>query len=143
MFQSNRFNTVVTNETRERLLCAQNNSPPIAQGESHRGAVVAIQSAIAALNPGYMLGSGIDGFFGPRTGNAVEAFQRDYGLVADRIVGKQTLNQLDSLFSGGMSLEEARFRRLDGLARDLHLTAMRLTPADRQGYSPRVHEIPE
>jgi hypothetical protein len=62
--------------------------------------VIAIQSALADLNRGYLLVAEIDGYFGTRTYDAVEAFQRDYGLIADGIVGRQTMTQLDSLYSG-------------------------------------------
>ncbi len=99
MFNSNRFTSIVTQDTQDRLLKAQSNDRPIAQGESHPGAVAAIQGALAALNAAYLSSAEADGFFGPRTARAVEAFQRDYGLVADAIVGQQTLNQLDALFS--------------------------------------------
>lgn len=49
--------------------------------------------------------------YGSRTAAAVEAFQRDYGLYADGFVGRQTMTQLDVIYSGdvirtptGMSL---------------------------------------
>ena len=100
MFQSRRFTTVATRSTQDRLLRAQSNERPIVRGESHRGAVVAIQEALCTLNSGYVPPNGIDGYFGPRTFAAVDAFQREYGLIADGIVGMQTLNQLDALFSG-------------------------------------------
>jgi metacaspase-1 len=103
MFKSSRFTTVVTSDTRERLLRAQDNSPPIARAESHRGAVVAVQSALADLNGDYLLRVEVDGYFGARTGRAVEAFQRDYGLVADGVVGRQVLNQLDGIYSPDMT----------------------------------------
>ncbi len=99
MFNSNRFTSIVTQDTQDRLLKAQSNDRPIARGESHNGAVAAIQGALAALNSAYLSTAEVDGFFGPRTARAVEAFQRDYGLIADAIVGQQTLNQLDALFS--------------------------------------------
>jgi hypothetical protein len=99
VFNSQRFTTVVTPDTHTRLLRAQCNELPIARGESHRGAVVAVQSALASLNAAYLAPAEVDGFFGPRTARAVEAFQRDYGLVVDGIVGRQTLDQLDALFS--------------------------------------------
>lgn len=99
MFSATRFTKTVTAGTQKRLLLAQDNIQPIAIGEKDRGAVVAIQSALAALNTTYLSGSDVDGYFGPRTGAAVEAFQRDYGLACDRIVGRQVLTQLDALFS--------------------------------------------
>lgn len=99
MFQSRRFTTVPTRDSRDRLERAYNNSQPITQGEKNRGAVVALQGAISDLNRGYMVAAEIDGYFGPRTYQAVELFQRDYGLVPDGMVGKQTLSQLDTLYS--------------------------------------------
>lgn len=100
MFMSNRFTKAVTRLTHERLLAAQSNERPIERGETHRGSVVSIQEALNALNESYVPGSGIDGYFGRYTFAGVDAFQREYGLVADGIVGKQTLTQLDTLFSG-------------------------------------------
>jgi hypothetical protein len=47
-----------------------------------------------------MAGVEIDGAFGRRTEEAVEAFQRDYGLVADGVVGRQVLEQLDEIYAG-------------------------------------------
>lgn len=99
MLTARRFTTVPTKDCQERLAAAQSNQRPIARGENHRGAVIAIQSALSDLNQGYLYSGEVDGYFGSRTFAAVEAFQRDYGLVADGIVGKQTLSQLDALFS--------------------------------------------
>jgi hypothetical protein len=98
MLTAHRFTSVPTQSTRTRLESAQANERPIARGESHRGAVVAIQYALADLNKNYLLSAEVDGYFGSRTEAAVEAFQRDYGLVADGIVGRQTLTQLDTLY---------------------------------------------
>jgi metacaspase-1 len=99
MFNSNRFTAIVTNDTHARLLCVQSNEQPLSRGDSHRGAVAALQGALAALNNAYLSPAEVDGYFGARTARAVEDFQRDYGLVADGIVGRQTISQLDSLFS--------------------------------------------
>lgn len=41
---------------------------------------------------------GVDGIFGAETKAAVEAFQQEYGLTADGIVGQQTLYWLDETF---------------------------------------------
>ncbi len=99
MLTAHRFTTVPTNNTRMRLEAAMANERPIARGETQRGAVVAIQYALADLSGGYMTEADVDGFFGSHTHAAVVAFQRDYGLVADGIVGRQTLSQLDELYS--------------------------------------------
>src|SRR2546422_11641675 len=103
MLTAQRFTTVPTQDCRDRLEDALSNRKPIARGEQHRGAVVAIQSALSDLNRGYLLAAEIDGYFGSRTYIAVEAFQRDYGLAADGIVGRQTMTQLDSLYSGDVN----------------------------------------
>jgi hypothetical protein len=100
MLSAHRFTTVPTSTCRNRLEQALSNEKPIARGESNRSAVIVIQSALSDLNQSYLLPAEVDGYFGPRTYAAVEAFQRDYGLAADGIVGRQTLTQLDTLFSG-------------------------------------------
>src|SRR5688572_11991984 len=95
MLNAHRFTAVPTQDCRDRLDAALANERPIARGEKNRAAVVAIQYALADLSRGYLLAAEVDGFFGPRTQAAVEAFQRDYGLVADGMVGRQTITQLD------------------------------------------------
>ena len=99
MLLAHRFTAIPTRNCRMRLEEAQSNAMPIARGESNHSAVTAIQSALADLNRLYLSTAEVDGYFGPRTYAAVEAFQRDYGLAADGIVGRQTLTQLDTLFS--------------------------------------------
>ena len=100
---------------------ALSNRKPIARGEQHRGAVVAIQSALSDLNRGYLLAAEIDGYYGSRTYSAVEAFQRDYGLAADGIVGRQTMTQLDSLYSGDV------YRKSRGMS--VHVGVDKVDPA--------------
>ncbi len=100
MLTVRRFTTIPTRDCVQRLEDAAQNRRPIVRGEQHRGAVVAIQSALADLNRNYLLEAEVDGYFGPRTYAAVEAFQRDYGLAADGIVGRQTMSQLNTLYSG-------------------------------------------
>jgi Caspase domain/Putative peptidoglycan binding domain len=95
-----RFTSRATASTLERLEAAASNARPIGLRESHRGAVRAIQSALADLSDTYLLQAQVDGMFGPRTATAVEAFQRDYGLYADGFAGKQTMTQLDVIYSG-------------------------------------------
>jgi hypothetical protein len=99
MLTSHRFTAIPTQDCRNRLEAALSNSQPIARGERHRAAVAAIQSALADLNRGYLLPVEVDGYFGSRTYAAVEAFQRDYGLAADGMLGKQTMMQLDTLYN--------------------------------------------
>lgn len=59
--------------------------------------VLVVQDALNAL--GYT-GSGLDGYYGPGTRNAVTRFQRDQGLVADGVAGCQTLDRLTSMAAG-------------------------------------------
>ena len=42
----------------------------------------------------------IDGTFGPETKNAVVAFQKEYGLIQDGIVGEKTWDKMYSVFKG-------------------------------------------
>lgn len=65
--------------------------------------VTQIQQRLAEL--GYNPGTA-DGIFGTRTKNAVIAFQRDYGLVDDGIVGPNTLEALGLTGGGGSGGEE-------------------------------------
>src|SRR3954454_1082759 len=102
MLTAHRFTAVPTQDCRKRLEEALANQRTIARGEPHRGAVTAIQAALADLSGGYLLSVEVDGFFGNRTAAAVEAFQRDYGLVADGIVGRQVMTKLDLIYSGAM-----------------------------------------
>lgn len=99
MFTSRRFTTKLTPTTRRRLDAAIDNSRPISRRERDRGAVVAVQAALADLNRGYLSTADVDGHFGRITAAGVEAFQRDYGLYPDGIAGRQTLLELDNLFS--------------------------------------------
>ncbi len=105
MFVSTRFTNTVTAATHSRLEKVLDNSRPITRRERSRGAVVAIQAALSDLNQGYLVPAEVDGRFGTNTARAVEAFQRDYGLVADGVVGRQTLTELDHLYSGDLFRE--------------------------------------
>lgn len=68
--------------------------PTIRRGD--RGTDVAyVQSILAEL--GYDLGAaGVDGDFGRKTEEAVIAFQKKYGLVADGVVGPMTYEALEN-----------------------------------------------
>ena len=89
MLVSNRFTKSVTKATSQRFEAILDNSQPMTRREAHKGAVVAVQSALADLNKGYLMQAEVDGFYGSRTAEAVELFQRDYGLFADGVVGRQ------------------------------------------------------
>jgi hypothetical protein len=82
--------------------------------------VRAVQSALADFSESYLLQAQVDGMFGPRTAAAVETFQRDYGLYADGFVGRQTMTQLDVLYSGDV------VRAPSGVS--LHVGVNRLDP---------------
>lgn len=64
--------------------------PTLRQGD-WGGAVTALQ---IALNDKHSYGLAPDGLFGPRTSEAVRAFQRHMGLSADGVVGPQTWGAL-------------------------------------------------
>ncbi|WP_445661864.1 peptidoglycan-binding domain-containing protein [Bacillus sp. FSL K6-3312] len=63
-------------------------------------AVKAVQEALAALffypDKGAK-NNGIDGYYGPKTANAVKRFQLMHGLVADGIYGPKTKEKLKAL----------------------------------------------
>jgi len=74
-----------------RLLCLQR---PMLRGDD----VADLQLRLSHLgfDPGR-----IDGIFGPQTEQAVSAFQRNTGLVCDRVCGDDTVEALDQLGRGG------------------------------------------
>ncbi len=102
MLVSNRFTKTVTRSTRDRLEQMLDNSKPMTRREADHGAVVAVQAALSDLNRGYLAPAEVDGYFGTRTAAAVEMFQRDYGLIPDGVVGRQTLTELDQIFSSDL-----------------------------------------
>jgi hypothetical protein len=120
MLTAHRFTALVTQDCRRRLEDALSNSKPIARGEPHRAAVAAIQAALSDLNRGYLMEAEVDGYFGPRTTTALELFQRDYGLAADGTVGRQTMSQLDTLYSSDMVREP--------VGRSIHIGVNRIDP---------------
>lgn len=105
MLVSNRFTKNITEGTRTRLNQVLDNRQPMTRRERNRGAVVAVQAALSDLNQGYLVSAEVDGFFGNKTAQAVESFQRDYGLFADGVVGRQTLTELDQIFSSDLFRE--------------------------------------
>ena len=72
-------------------LPADPNTPELAQGASG-GAVAPLQQALQKYRgPGTPTDPGpIDGIFGPKTANAVKAYQGDRGVTVDGIVGDHT-----------------------------------------------------
>ena len=82
--------------------------PPLNRGD--RGPnVVRIQVILNRIGENYPAIpriSPVDGIFGPQTQNAVEVFQRSFGLTADGIVGKATWYQLVRLYVGVTDLAE-------------------------------------
>ena len=65
----------------------------------------------------------VDGLWGYRTTNAVKRFQRDYGLVADGIVGKNTEKALKITLSSGNASSSISSSNLDLLARCVYAEA--------------------
>lgn len=128
MLVANRFNRTPTQATQSRLAQVLDNTIPMTLRERNRGAVVAIQSALADLNRGYLARAEVDGYFGPRMATAVEVFQRDYGLFADGIVGRQTLTELDQMFASDT------FRRPQGMS--IHVGVNKVDPAHYGGEHP-------
>lgn len=120
MLTSNRFTNSLTKVTANRLKRVLDNSRPMTRRERNRGAVVAVQAALSDLNKGYLASAQVDGFYGRMTAGAVEIFQRDYGLFADSIVGRQTLLELDQLFSSDL------FRSPQGMS--IHVGVNRVDP---------------
>ncbi len=84
-----------------RVQSASNNSPSMKQGE--KGVAVAIvQQALVDLGLAMPLTTNnrrrlTDGIFGAETTRVVILFQNTFGLVADGVVGRQTLAKLDEL----------------------------------------------
>lgn len=72
---------------------------PVLQEGSRGPAVLELQRRLAALefDPGY-----IDGVFGPRTREAVMAFQRVHELGVDGVAGPRTWAALDATMPGGL-----------------------------------------
>ena len=89
----------------DALSRAADNKPPLARG-SEGDAVRCLQLGLFAL--GFALPVSVkqrpllaDGEFGSETDKAVRLFQRQQGLAADGIAGRQTLTRLDSLLRTG------------------------------------------
>lgn len=86
-----------------RLRSAQQNNPPLRQGE--RGEAVAIlQEALIDLAYPMPLSTAYgsrraDGVYGNETLRSVCAFQDDCGLQRDGIAGRETLDRLDDIFA--------------------------------------------
>ena len=98
-----------------RLQQASNSKPSIRRGESG-DAVKIVQQALVDLgfamprstNNGHSL---TDGRFGPETERVVKEFQKRSGLVADGVVGQQTMAMLDKMIS-----IQSKFREAEELA---------------------------
>ncbi len=65
----------------------------------------------------------VDGVFGSRTRTAVKKFQKDWGLVADGIVGARTEKALGIKLSGGSSASSLSSSELNLLARCVYSEA--------------------
>lgn len=99
---------------------------PVLREGSRGPAVLELQQKLAALNfdPGY-----IDGIFGPRTEEAVVAFQRVNGLAVDGIVGPQTWAKLDAMTPSGLPAA-IRGEAFWGLAHEAEIHYAQLRPID-------------
>ena len=86
--------TWVHMDTRQTPTACPNGGYPLVSNGSVGVYVLVVQDALNAL--GYT-GSGLDGYFGNGTRNAVINFQRAQGLTADGIAGCDTLNRLTSM----------------------------------------------
>lgn len=81
-------------------------APSLLKPGTHNDAVRNLQQSLA--RQGYHVK--VDGYFGPGTKTAVEAYQRAHGLQVDGIVGPTTLQQLNAHGAKG----SATLRRTDG-----------------------------
>jgi hypothetical protein len=99
-----------THRTRDQ---AHDDSPAVLEAGDRGTAVAQLQRTLNRLGPGAALLSE-DGEFGPRTRQAVEAFQRVHGLEIDGRVGPATADALDraqrALPSHASHPGHARFR---------------------------------
>lgn len=101
-----------------RLQAAANNNPPMRAGEQGH-AVQKLQQALIDLGfpmPITTQRGASDGIYGAETVATVRKFQMKYGLQVDGIAGRQTLGQLDNLFTspntGGKCQEKSLGSRL-------------------------------
>lgn len=66
--------------------------------------VTAVQKALSSLYFYTDKGpknNGVDGYYGPKTANAVKRFQLMNGLIADGIYGPKTKNKIEQLLKKG------------------------------------------
>jgi hypothetical protein len=89
--------TWVHMDARQIPSACPNGGYPLVRSGSAGTYVLVLQDALNAL--GYT-GSGLDGYFGAGTRNAVIRFQRAQGLGADGTVGCNTWNALTSMVAG-------------------------------------------
>ncbi|MBE0656053.1 MAG: peptidoglycan-binding protein [Bryobacteraceae bacterium] len=87
----------------QRLQAAARNSPLLKSPEQGE-AVRLLQEALLSLGysfPQSTAGGRLDGIYGNETIQKVAQFQRAQGMMVDGVAGKQTLERLDALISGG------------------------------------------
>jgi hypothetical protein len=85
-----------------RLQAAFDNNPPLRMGETGP-AVKKLQQALIDLGlimPKSTKSGEPDGIYGQETSTVVKGFQWRQGIVKDGVVGRQTMGELDGLFSG-------------------------------------------
>jgi len=88
-------------------------APAVLKKESRGNEVVSLQKNLIKL--GY-LSTNATGYFGNATYNAVKKLQKDYGLVADGIVGPKTYAVLDRLLNQNASRSSQTSRSSTGAA---------------------------
>lgn len=98
---------------------------PGAQGD----AVRSLQRNLRSL--GYY-GGNVDGDYGDGTTAAVTAFQKAYGLNADGIAGKATINKIESVLNGGSSSSSSGGGSSSGSKQDPEVYGL---TASSNGYS--------
>jgi peptidoglycan hydrolase-like protein with peptidoglycan-binding domain len=86
-----------------RLTQAYENKPPMKQGEQGE-AVAIVQDALIDLGYSMPVSTAngwnlADGVYGPETISVVRKFQTSFGLTADGIVGRQTLQKMSDLIT--------------------------------------------
>lgn len=96
-----------------------------------------IQSLLNRI--GYNSGT-VDGIFGSRTYQAVTAFQQNYGLIADGVVGPATWSVFDRLLLGYDTYAVRPGDTLYGIARAYHTTVQAIVTAN-PGINPDLIRV--
>jgi peptidoglycan hydrolase-like protein with peptidoglycan-binding domain len=100
--------------TNHELVAAANSAPSLRKGAKGE-AVAILQQALLDLGFAMPLSTSggrvlPDGAFGTETEGVAKLFQRRNGLLADGIVGRETLKQLELSIRAFSEAEDARFK---------------------------------